>query len=165
MQIEKLIDNAKTKNALPFYTFYYSSPCNPKVLCAGTTWNKKDCGIFISPAKQLYNDFIIHGKKKVTDSDILTLSNPLHCLVCCTNATSVDEVYRHISMYYKESITEEEGLHDSAPNYVLFLLNQKESEEIPELYEKEFEQQINDLNNLIVIDLRENYNKTLERNS
>ncbi len=68
-------------------------------------------------------------------------------------------------MYYKESITEEEGLHDSAPNYVLFLLNQKESEEIPELYEKEFEQQINDLNNLIVIDLRENYNKTLERNS
>ena len=165
LQIEKLIDNAKTKNALPFYTFYYSSPCNPKVLCAGTTWNKKDCGIFISPAKQLYNDFIIHGKKKVTDSDILTLSNPLHCLVCCTNATSVDEVYRHISMSYKESITEEEGLHDSAPNYVLFLLNQKESEEIPELYEKEFEQQINDLNNLIVIDLRENYNKTLERNS
>ena len=155
LQIEKLIDNAKEKNAIPFYTFYYSPPSNPKVLCGGTTWNKQDCGIFISPAKKLYNDFIVHGKKKITDVDILTISNPLHCLVCCMNARSVDDVYNHISMYYENSIHNEEGLHDSTPHYVQILLKQEESK-ISEWYEEEFKHQIKDINSLFVVDLREN---------
>jgi len=156
MQIEKLIDNAKKVNALPFYTFYSFSHSKPKVLCGSTTWTKEDCGIIISSAKELYNKFIIDGKTKVTDLDIIGMSNPLQCLVCCMNAKSVDDVYNHISMYYKKSIdNNEEGIHTSIPNYVQNLLHQEESK-IEESYEKQFKDQIKDINSLVVTDLREN---------
>lgn len=155
LQIEKLINDAKVTNALPFYTFYYAPNSNPKVLCGGAIWNKEDCGVFISPAKQLYDDFVKGGKKKiVTDVDILAISNPMHCLVCCMHATSVDEVFQHISTYYKESISDKEGLHSSAPAYVQYLLKMEESE-IPQSYEKEFEEQIKEINALVVVDMRQ----------
>lgn len=164
MQIEKLIDDAKSKNFLPFYTFYYAPKKDPKVLCGGKTWNKSDCGIFISPATKLYNDFIQNGRKKVISKDILIRSNPLHCLVCCQFGKNVEHVYEHIRMYYPDileinSNNLKQGLHESTPAYIQALLKFDEAE-IPDWYEKEFGQQIKDINSIIIVDMREkNYNK------
>ena len=168
MQIEKLINDAKHKNFLPFYVFYYAPKNDPKVLCRGTTWSKSDCGTFISPATRLYNDFIQNGRKKVDSQDILIRSNPLHCLVCCLfpQAGNVELIYEHIKMYYPDTLDVNsdnfnQGLHESTPSYVQALLKFDDTE-IPDWYEKEFSQQIRDINNLMVVDLRKNYNKTLD---
>jgi len=163
MQIEKLIDNAQNNNFLPFYIFYYASQRKTKVLCSDTLWNKFDCGIFISSATKLYNDFILNGRKKVTPQDILIRSNPFYCLVCSHSLKNVQSIYEHLKMYYPDiletnSNSLEPGLHKEIPPYIQILL--KFNGNIPK-YEEEFKEQTKEIKNLIVVDLREDSNKQI----
>jgi hypothetical protein len=162
LQIEKLIDDAESKNFLPFYTFYYAPKITPPILCEGMTWGKTDTGIFISSATTIYDKFIIKGKTKIKDTDILDYSNPLHCLVCCQSAQSVQNVYDHIQRYYpKNPDNNKQGFIEKSeiPQYVKVLLESK-GKEIHSWFEEEFHQNTKEIKALIVVDLSQKDNKT-----
>jgi len=164
LQIEKLIDDSKRKNSLPFYSLYHAPDGNPHVLCRGMQNAGQGQGVFLAGAVNLYSEYIVGGRKRIEAEDLLSRSNPLHCLVCCRkfgpNISGVDGIYSYLKEYYSENIEklnsniDSPGLHKKAPEYVLSLLKLEEAE-IPDWWEKEFSHQIEGLNALLVVDLRE----------
>lgn len=172
LQIEKLLDDAKRKNCLPFYSLYFAPDGNPKVLCGGMRDSGQGQGVFLAGAVNLYNEYIANGRKRVEADDLLSRSNPLHCLACChqfdpDSPDGVEEIYYYLRSYYSENIEKlgtdnnNPGLHKGAPAYVSSLIK-LESAEIPEWWEREFHNQIEDINSLLVVDLTTSHNKTLE---
>ena len=166
LQIEKLIKDAKRKNFIPFYALYSAPKTTQKVICGGQLDLAEQQGVFISSAQLLFNKYIKNGKIKVEADDILSVSNPLHCLACCSmhsisSNPTTSSFYDYIEHYYGESLREINsnskylGRHDNAPSYVTSLLETEDSE-IPDLWEKEFQHQLEGFNSLVILDLRDN---------
>lgn len=169
LQIEKLIDDARRKNSLPFYSLYHAPDGSPSVLCGGMRDSGQGQGVFLAGAVNLHNEFIVGGRRRVEAADLLARSNPLHCLVCCQKVgpgmpDSVERIYMYLRDYYHENIEklnsniDSPGLHKDAPAYVQSLLKLEEAE-IPDWWEKEFGHQIEGINSILITDLRDNNRK------
>src|SRR5690606_5591617 len=78
LQVDKLIKDARANGMAAFYAFYTNSDSN--TLCKG---KGRGNGVYWSDANKIRNEFIQKGKKKVSDSDVLSISNPIECLFCC----------------------------------------------------------------------------------
>lgn len=165
-QIDKLIKDAKSKNYLPFYALYALPKINQKVLCAGQSNSAYLQGVFLASAETINNKFILKNKAKVDADDVLSYSNPLHCIFCCPMSFLNGSVsfYEYISRYFPEAIGEKNsninsksrlGINDKAPNYVISLLQYKD-EGVPDWWENEFRDQVDDVASLVVLDIRKN---------
>ncbi len=160
LQIEKLLSDSDQSGFLPLYALYFSDANNPKVLCGGKPDASDRQGVYIASAQDLYDRFILGGRKRVNASDIIERSNPLHCLACCPKSgNSVRAMYHYLSDYYGESLRSSNpnipqlGLHDQAAPYVISLLK-SEGTEVPDWWEGEFQRSFAEINALVVLDLR-----------
>jgi hypothetical protein len=165
LQIKKLIQDAIRKNFIPFYALYSAPTTTQKVICEHGLDLAQQQGVFISSAQLLYDKYIKNGKVKVKANDILSESNPLHCMACCSmhlheGKLSTSSFYEYIEYYYGKSLPEVNsniqnlGKHENAPLYVKSLLEAVDSE-IPDWWEKEFQYQLEGFNSLVILDLRD----------
>jgi len=166
-QIKKLIQDAEKENFIPFYALYSAAKTTPKVICGGQHNSANQQGIFISSAQLLFDKYIENGKFRVEESNILSHSNPLHCMACCSMYSphdgnpSASSFYKYIKGYYGESLqngnqrlnNQRLGWHENTPSYVTSLLEMEDSE-IPDWWEKEFRYQLDGFNSLVILDLR-----------
>ena len=161
LQIEKLIQDSKTVNAIPMYALYTAPSGIPKVKCTGKPNPGKGEGVFISDANYLFNKYIRPGRSKVAPVQIIEDSNPLSCLLCCPISNGGDTVLRlkRFLMHYfqtEDTVHENEdnvGLHDDYPNYVHYILRHI-GKPIPEWWEQEFRHWIEGFNAVMVFDCR-----------
>jgi hypothetical protein len=173
LQIEKLIEDARRRNSLPFYSLYFAPNGSPIVRCGGDPDAGRGHGTFLAGALELYSKYIKGGRSKVDAIELLKNSNPLSCLVCCRNygpnmPDGVDSIYSYLRDYYPENIkslnidSDTPGLHKDAPNYVHHLMK-LEGSEIPDWWESEFAHEIEGVNSILVVDLTASHNKTLQQ--
>lgn len=165
LQIEMLIEQAHRKNMLPFYTLYYAMHDSVELLCRGKANPGTRDGVFLAAAHTLHDSFIRRGRNHVEATDILALSNPLSCLFCCPHSVMgardpARGALHWIEEYYADAIeplagTNESGagLHSEPPSYVTSFLEHADSE-IPEWWEEEFQYGIEEINALMVLDMR-----------
>lgn len=159
LQIEKLINDARSNNFIPFYALYYAPVSNPQVLCGGNPDSGLNQGVFLATAPSLYDEYIKNGRKKAMAQDVISHSNPMHCMACCPKSGgTVSGIYSYIQSYFGDSLasinsnTQHLGLHEEPAGYVNALLRTEEAE-IPDWLEEEFRYQLEDINALLVVDL------------
>lgn len=161
LQIEKLIKDSKTVNAIPMYALYTAPSGIPQVKCTGKPNPGKGEGVFLSDANYLFNKYIKPGRSKIAPVQIIEDSNPLSCLLCCPISNGGDPVLRlkrFITHYFhtEDTINENDdnvGLHNDYPSYVHHILEHM-GEQIPEWLEQEFSHQIDGFNAVMVFDCR-----------
>ncbi|MCK0133071.1 DUF6615 family protein [Arenibacter sp. S6351L] len=158
LQVDKLIKNARTKGMAAFYAFYTNS--DSQTLC---NRNGKGYGVYWSEANKVRTDFIQKGRKKVSDSDVLSISNPIECLFCCPltfkGQNGVEGFKNYLESYFptyneqdvNSNIRSENLGFLKTPNHISTLL---ESKEIPDWYESEFRNRIEGIKSILVIDMR-----------
>lgn len=166
LQIEKLLKDSIDENFIPLYAFYAS---HADVTMCGK--NILDEGVYLAGGKQIYQDFIVNGKKTVNDSEILQKSNPLSCVLGCPMSLErgrflVDYFRRY---YPTDSQRDSEetrnirnndeilGYHREIPNYVTSFI-ENSSEGLPDWWESEFRSSIGNINALFVYDARNKEN-------
>lgn len=162
LQIDKLISDSKAANAIPAYVFYSTSPKRTK---CGRDFSAK--GAFSVGAQTVYSQFIANGKLAVPESAIWKISIPLQCFTCCPlsinpNSESMNEFIDHYFAEEMKSLASEStlgtmgtrpGFHETLPSYVSSLLDY--SGVVPELWHREYQSQIEDINAVFIYDLRE----------
>jgi len=164
LQIEKLIENSKKDNFIPFYSFYTSKA--DQVRCGE---NRNNEGVYLDGAKDIYNRFILPGKKTLKFDDILKYTTPLSCILCCPITRHKDggKGFKEflISYYPEETILDDHnknqilGEYKEMPKHIhIFLESVKEG--LPDWWEKEFSSQIKEVNSLAVYDARKQFDNT-----
>jgi len=170
LQIEKLIRDAEKENFIPLYALYSAANTTPEVICGGQHNSADQQGIFISSAQLLFDEYIKNGKSKVKESDILSHSNPLHCMACCSMYSLHDgnpsalSFYAYIKNYYGRSLQNDNQRlnnqrlgwyeHKNIPLYVKNLLK-PENSEIPDWWEEQSRHELDGFNSLAILDLRQ----------
>lgn len=128
-QIRKLIRDAATENAIPLYVFYSSN----EEACKCPFYQGGE-GAFVADAKQILSDYILPQRRSVTESEILSESVPLSCLLCCdllTGQTGTSSPRKFIEKYFPRSFSEGQiGIHEEFPDYVQEVIS-PESESPP----------------------------------
>lgn len=158
LQIDKLLSDAEKNNAIPFYAFYTDQV--DQIMCIYS--KAQDEGVFLSSAYRLYTDFIENGKRRVKIDEILLRSNPITCFFCCDlilkGDTPEDGFRRFINKYYLSKVFTEKynnlGYHAQLPQNIRILLNST-SIDVSQWYEKEYRQQIQDIDAIVIVDMRE----------
>ena len=162
MQIEKLIQKSISENFIPLYAFYTS--VIDQVKCGENIINE---GVYMVGGNSIYDNFILPGKKKIVYNDILKETTPLSCFLCCPLCVRTMDGYgfqQFLSQYFYYEIEKNKnnnqtdfhlGQYKKAPNYIQSFIR-KEEEGIPKWWEKEFQNQIQDINALVVYDARNN---------
>ena len=166
LQIEKLLKDSIEENFIPLYAFYAAH--------AGVTMcgkNILDEGVYLAGGKQIYQDFIVNGRKTVNDSEILRKSNPLSCILGCPmsleRGRSLVDYFRRYYPTDSQQDTEETrnirnndeilGYHRKLPNYVTSFIEYS-TEGLPDWWEGEFISYIGNINALVVYDARNKEN-------
>ncbi len=159
LQIDKLISDSKSANAIPAYVFYTASPFPQNSKCAGGFSAR---GAFSVGAQSVYSHFIARGKAAVSEADILKISIPLQCFTCCRLGSSLREpMDTFIEHYFSEerailsgeNIREgRSGFHSQLPSYVSELLDS--TEEIPAWWHREYQSQLAEFNAVVIYDHR-----------
>jgi hypothetical protein len=95
LQIEKLIGDAKEKDYLPFYCYYYTGKNTSQ--CQRYA-NINNIGIYLAGASKLYEVFIKKGATNASANDLLKYANPFHCIVCCSisEGNTVESIYLYL---------------------------------------------------------------------
>lgn len=158
LQIDMLLKDARQVNAIPLYALY--SAVSTNVMCGLRSQKHRD-GVFIAGGQQLYNTFIAGPRKFIGVSDLLALSNPFSCFVCCPLVrASEDDMQRYFEKYYAtefyptSSNTENPvGFHRELPSYVSSFLEYGQ-EQLPDWWEREFRFQLRGFKALVVYDFR-----------
>lgn len=159
LQIEKLIEDARNHNCIPFYAFYTDS--TPPNICRQYYG---DDGVFISGANILYQDFIQVPRVQVNISQVLSRSIPLSCFFCYELIDgSVNKFIDFLEHNYaKDFIKDDEaakaidkyyGVYFEIPYYVKVLLNDN-ADNVSSWFKQEFRRDIGDINSILVFDLR-----------
>jgi len=160
MQIEKLIEKSKDENFIPFYAFYTSKADNVK--CEAGITNE---GVYMAGGKEIYDDFILSGRKKVNYDDILKKTTPLSCFLCCQicqeemdDSGFRDFLFRYFSYEIEKSEKSNKkelilGQYDKTPKYIQTFISLNK-EDIIDRWEKEFQHEIKNINSLAVYDAR-----------
>jgi len=153
LQIDKLLKDSTATNSIPLYALYSGNSTSSQ--CPNGIRGE---GVFIAGGNSIYANFITPGTKFISDSDLLALSNPLSCILCCPYSSSHIDYF---SRYYPDDSAvlpdrpndPIRGIHQILPNYVdSFLENCRDG--IPDWWEDEFKQDISDLEAMLVIELR-----------
>lgn len=181
LQIDLLIDAAKKRNALPIYSFY--SLTQPDInqqikifKCLDEKWLKwcEPCinGVFLSSAKSIRENVIELPKTYIKDSKLINNSLELSLFDSLfNNITISDDILEKLNDYYIKEIlnTEDHVLYNTKeqfgikynkndlPKYVQTIIN-KNGKDISWI-ENEFAYELNDINGIAVLDLREDFNK------
>lgn len=177
LQIEKLLKDAKQTGSIPLYALY--SPVQAPVKCIR---HRAQEGVFVAGGTEIYNAIINTPRAFVSCSDLLARSNALSCFFCCPllrNAgngsapspdTAGDGFLAFLNEYYSEefakkpteqSVPAEEhvskdkfpGVYGKPPSYIESFVGNGQGD-TPEWWEKEFKHNIEDLNALMVYDMR-----------
>lgn len=158
LQVDKLIKDARNNSMAAFYAFYTNS--DSKTLCEG---NRKGNGVYWSEANKIRTEFIQRGRKKISDSDVLAMSNPIECLFCCPldfeGKNGVERFRNYLEYYFPTYNEQDENSNirvdnlgfQKTPDHIMTIL---ESEEIHDLYESKFKSQIEGVKAIVVIDMR-----------
>lgn len=156
LQIERLIEDSKKEEYASLYAFYSTESSN-HTLCRGRKANE---GVFISDAENLKNEIIDKPRAKYFAQDILKYSNPISCLFCCpmTERLTYDGLKEHMrdyfpTLYGKSTKNNNENSPTGfvkTPGRITQFMN-KESDS---WWENEYRFSIQNVNAIIVIDLR-----------
>lgn len=162
LQVDKLIEDARTEEMSAFYAFYTNS--DSKTLCKNSCeGNGKGSGVYWCEANKVRAEFIQKGRNKVKDSDVLAISNPIECLFCCPltfeERNGVEGFKHYLKSYfpaYNEQDENSNSRNDNfgfqeTPRYITTLL---ESEKTPEWYESEYKSKFEGIKSILVIDMR-----------
>jgi hypothetical protein len=157
LQIDKLIADAKTVNAVPAYVFFTSTTNPGTSRCGG---NVTCNGAFSVGAQTIYQHFIASGKAVVSEDQILRQSIPMQCFACCPQVQH-DTMEPFLRDYFGTELDELGnanvdgilGFQPNIPNYVTSLLEHPEG--IPDWWEQEFAPAIQDFNSIVIHDRRE----------
>jgi hypothetical protein len=178
-QIEMLLIDATSVNAMPFYVFYCSDVF-PSSCMLGR--GIRD-GVFLAPAKEIYEKFVLPEESHSASSeDLIKGAVPLSCFLCCPfgnllhkddPAGSPDpDFIGFLRNYFPSSIVpkggpgknltegkptdipdnEILGFHDSVPIFVESFLNVGKKE--IESWEKKFQSEVQGISGMMVLDLR-----------
>ena len=158
LQIDKLLADARTANAIPLYALYSTETGHS--MCGGQPHTHKD-GVFLAGASHLYADFIAGTRQRISSLDLLTRSNPFSCFACCPLTRELDgAMSRYFERYYTAEVypdgqdrNEPRGTHTQLPAYVSSLL-EHDSEGVPDWWEREFGSSLQDFNAILVYDYR-----------
>ena len=158
LQIDKLLANSKDVNAVPVYVFFTASTTLQNSKCGRRI---QSTGAFSVGAQTIYDRYIVPGKSKVSENDLLVQSIPLECYTCCPlmheTPRGMDEF---LSRYFltelklatnasKESSL---GFHPELPAYAASLLEHRDG--IPAWWEQDFQSQISDFDSIVIYDRR-----------
>jgi len=159
LQIDKLIADAKTANAIPAYVIFAATNNRSSSKCGGKA---NSTGAFSVGAQEAYTQFIAPGKTAIDESRLLSHSIPMQCFACCpmmSHADSMDDFIRRYFGTEAASITQTNdnirpGFHRELPSYATALLDHRDG--TPDWIEREFDRQLPDINGLLIYDMREN---------
>jgi len=156
LQIDMIRADAKKANALALYALYFSQGL--QTLC-GNGSSQTD-GAYLAGANRLNTDFIGSARQSITATDLLSRSVPLPCIACCPYARDPSErLSRFFETYFSSELEEPEGrnvqrgIHSQLPAYVTSLLEHR-GESVPDWWEKEFQNSIQEFNAVLIFDYR-----------
>jgi hypothetical protein len=146
-QMNTLLNYTSANSRIPFYAFYSLPDEKTKSMCRHNDVDA--CGVFMAHAK-VVEEFADgkHGRR-VSKNDLLSVSNPFHCIFCCPLA------FRGYFEKYFPSI-DSELKEQNLPQYVSYLLETHElevSEEQIGSYINEYE--LGKFRHIAVYDMRE----------
>ncbi len=165
LQIEKLLTDAVATNSIPLYAFLGDGH-NGKSQCKGGFYGE---GVYIAGANTVYNTYVQPGKAFVESKDLISLSVPLSCFICCPysrNGTTLDVFLQN---YFASELVPTEnaasdlsrGMYPDTPHHILNLVEHSIKDEVPEWWEQEFSREIEGINGISVYDARQDINEGL----
>jgi len=158
LQIDKLIGDAKTANAIPAYVVFSATKTPSSSKCGGMV---NATGAFSIGAQEAYAQFIASGKTKIDESRLLSHSIPMQCFACCPYMARADQMDDFIKRYFRSEATalsesnsdRRYGFHSEMPEYANALLEHRDGTSA--WIEREFDRQLPDINALLIYDMRE----------
>ncbi len=145
-QVDRLIEDAKRKNAIPLYLFYnyWSGKIHIPWKCRSFSEDKKLLGYAIADAHKI-KKFIESKIKNL--SNILTVSYPWHCLVCCegyVDSTSIDKlILPKKSLHFivkalmrRDIKSSNQEFYQKIPDYVQMMLHHDINDKNAEIYKE-----------------------------
>ena len=116
-QMNMLLAYAASTKKLPFYFIYSAPDSSTSTMCGLPDIGK--CGVFMADAKVM--EKFADGKhgKRVSRDDLLSKSNPFHCMFCCPLGPGD----KYFEVYFRRGSREAVSRpNDSLPQYVQELL-------------------------------------------
>ena len=159
LQIDMLLDDARKVNAIPLYALYTSEIHH--TMCDEEPRRHHE-GVFFAGANRINSDFISGGRRSISTSDLLAISNPFSCFACCPLLRdSPPAMLKFIEQFYPsevrpdpDNIDGRRGVHSELPSYVTSLL-ELASVDLPDGWEREFERQLDGLGGVLIYDYRD----------
>jgi len=155
LQIERLIEDSDKDNFASMYVFY-SSENSQYTLCEGLKKGLKvgNEGVFIGDAVQLKDEIISKPRAKYLARDILKYTNPISCLFCCPMAKELS--YGGLKEYFKKYFPKNIDTDNNQKGFVETprRISQFMNKESDTWWEKEYRYYIENVNAILVIDLR-----------
>jgi hypothetical protein len=160
LQIEKLLEDSRANNSLPFYAFYTS--LSETVMCPQ---NVNDEGVFLAGGNRIYTDFVKYRSRTVSTSDVMTRCVGLSCFLCCpTQDSSGHEFVGFLNSHYRREFRRERGegprgsgelrgVHNELPGYVLHLIEHPDQGNTGD-WDRNFGRDTAAINALLVYDVR-----------
>ena len=171
-QIERLLDDAKLENFMPFYAFYTAETAD--VMCQV---HRNAEGVFIAGGNSIYDEVISVPRRPISSQDLLKHSLAISCFFCPVMVAgnvqvthsglrdSGDGLLRFIERYYASERTKQPedgeeneiaipGVHRQIPPYVESFVKAG-NKDVTDWWEREFHQNIKNVDALLVYDARE----------
>lgn len=166
LQIERLLEGARSANLLPLFAVYDAPSPVPPVAC-GAAPHTRPCGVFVVGAKQMYDDHIAPGRRPLDLLHLLRSCHPLSCLFCCSQSvdTSSASYFNNVAAQIarvcsgrhgeesQESDSENTGMHEEPPPYIRALIDAAEAADARWI-ETEFASALQEVNAIVAFDLR-----------
>jgi hypothetical protein len=158
LQIDKLIEDAKSVNAIPAYVIFAATNASSKSKCGDMV---NAIGAFSVGAQEVYAQFIAPGKTVIDKTRLLSHSIPIQCFACCPYISCADRMDQFIDAYFQpeaEILSQSNrnhrpGYHQELPSYATALLDHRDG--TADWIEREFDRQLPDINSLLIYDMRE----------
>jgi len=173
LQIEKLLNDTVRSNFMPFYAFYTDQ--RAAVMCPN---QRNDEGVFIAGGQKIYDAFMSRPREQVTVADVLRHTLALSCFICCPLVTGQGSLIEadieggnrwrtSIINYYKSELgpgfNDEDteiiewekipGMRTEVPRHIESFIGLG-GKRLPDWWEREFSNEIEGTNALLVYDLR-----------
>ncbi len=161
---ETFLAQSITENFVPLYAFYIAHTND--TMCSK---RKTDEGVYLAGARTLYDRFAADVEQPVSDTDILRVTVPLSCLICCPLCTDqndgfVDFLHAYFTKDAERRVEDDEGLarddrlnvrgmHRQLPEHVSSFLKHAQ-DGVPQSWAEEFSGHVEHVNALVVYDAR-----------
>ena len=176
MQIDLLIQEAKTRNALPLYAFY--SCCQPDIneQCRNINYVPKSVlewcskcinGCFLTSAVALHKETFSNPRHNILEQKLIDSSFGLSILdIIWGISDDSDNLLTSLNSHYKDNF-DKDNFHNisgirhnytNLPSYVKVLIEQNKQEDLSWL-ELEFKRDVENLSGVAIIDNRHNFKR------